>query len=553
MTPQDLTGYYTYRSFLNRPEPVDDFNAVKFAEADIFLHVDDDGTVTGSLSFPAQPDAPEKNFIDFEEGRVTSWAPFHLHFVGRGRAGSSIADFVYEYDCTATQEWDYSFPPQRLALTGTVRRNENHGSARKGVTASFVAVKRPFVPPREIEGANLIPEAIEMLASRSHRLRHTVWHTLRSDWFRRRQGSTQQILTDEDRAYISSLGWGLTDPPFTATGVLDVNNGAGEDFLFMHRRMIAMLKNIYVKQGKIPPASWARIPGPTPPHYNYIREGDEGSYVYRYQATNSGEMVPPAIDDAVEAFGEGNRFLKSRRFHTGFMRNFENWLRSPRLLAQLSLAAYGNILEFTIHNWMHMRWTEIPPRHEETGALITRSSYDVDPKWDIPSYDALSDFHSSHVNPIFWRLHGWVDDRIEDWHQAHEASTPGSVTRKVHKDIQWYAKGQWVVKDDPFDWPEQHHVHDHGSTAIVPSSQGLSSQASTSDHQHHHNSEEAEIEVMLNVMQRLREADARPLAVADQESGSLALRASNPQAVAVRRMAGFARTMLETGLLDLPQ
>lgn len=33
MKIEDLIGYFTYRSFLDRPAPVDDFNNIKFAEA----------------------------------------------------------------------------------------------------------------------------------------------------------------------------------------------------------------------------------------------------------------------------------------------------------------------------------------------------------------------------------------------------------------------------------------------------------------------------------------------------------------------------------------
>jgi hypothetical protein len=32
MEYEELTGYYTYRSFLDNPLPVDDFNEIKFAK-----------------------------------------------------------------------------------------------------------------------------------------------------------------------------------------------------------------------------------------------------------------------------------------------------------------------------------------------------------------------------------------------------------------------------------------------------------------------------------------------------------------------------------------
>jgi hypothetical protein len=55
---------------------------------------------------------------------------------------------------------------------------------------------------------------------------------------------------------------------------------------------------------------------------------------------------------------------------------------------------------------MHVRWTHVL-YDTATGEPIGRSSlFDIDPKWDAPANDDLGDFYSSHVRPIFWRLHG---------------------------------------------------------------------------------------------------------------------------------------------------
>ncbi len=54
MNTEDLTGVYTCRSMLNRPEPVGDFNKIRFAEAL--------GTGAGSAEdgpAAAKPSAPE--------------------------------------------------------------------------------------------------------------------------------------------------------------------------------------------------------------------------------------------------------------------------------------------------------------------------------------------------------------------------------------------------------------------------------------------------------------------------------------------------------------
>jgi hypothetical protein len=91
-----------------------------------------------------------------------------------------------------------------------------------------------------------------------------------------------------------------------------------------------------------------------------------------------------------------------------------------------------------------------------------RDAYDTDQKWDAPSNDYLGDFHSSHVNPIFWKLHGWVDDCIGVWQAAHDAAHPGQVELREVRGIPWYAPGPWVLKSDPFDWPGAGSSQSHG-------------------------------------------------------------------------------------------
>ncbi|MGW4103666.1 hypothetical protein [Streptomyces sp. NPDC004976] len=50
--------------------------------------------------------------------------------------------------------------------------------------------------------------------------------------------------------------------------------------------------------------------------------------------------------------------------------------------------------------------------------------FNVDPKWDDSAYNWLGDTYSSHVNPLFWKLHGWVDARIDDWMAANNLQGP---------------------------------------------------------------------------------------------------------------------------------
>jgi hypothetical protein len=110
---------------------------------------------------------------------------------------------------------------------------------------------------------------------------------------------------------------------------------------------------------------------------------------------------------------------------------------------------------------MHMRWATAQPRDPQTGKPAVRDSYDIDPKWDVADNDYLGDFHSSHVNPIFWKLHGWVDDCIGAWQVAHDAAHPGQVKPQEVRGIPWYAPGPWVLKANPFDWPGAGTSHGH--------------------------------------------------------------------------------------------
>jgi len=81
---------------------------------------------------------------------------------------------------------------------------------------------------------------------------------------------------------------------------------------------------------------------------------------------------------------------------------FENrhWLRAQ------SLDQLGTQIEVTIHGWMHMHWSTVPPANP--------NSLD-----ESESNDWLGSPISSHVNRHFWKLHGWIDNRIYGWEDAH--------------------------------------------------------------------------------------------------------------------------------------
>ncbi|KUN56036.1 hypothetical protein AQJ46_48960 [Streptomyces canus] len=132
MTAAEVTGTYTYRSFLNRQEMVGDFNKLKFAELELRLEVGADGHISGELVFT---DSLSMDMV----GQVSGDSPVTLTLTGKGRPGTSIADFHYEYDCRVLRHWENGIN-QRMTLAGAVLRAADHGSgaslARAGQTAS---------------------------------------------------------------------------------------------------------------------------------------------------------------------------------------------------------------------------------------------------------------------------------------------------------------------------------------------------------------------------------------------------------------------------------
>lgn len=242
-----------------------------------------------------------------------------------------------------------------------------------------------------------LPQAVvTTTATRAHRLQHYLWHALRETWSQLRPADQQRIL---------ALFPEWTAPPRPAAdaqGNRLRDNDSGEDFFYMHRQMISEVNRILAQAGdptypKV--QGWPRIPAPNDPDYPV-----------------------PALP------GMGLEQLKSDDFYNTVLRQEERRFEDPAVLRTLTLGQLGSDIQFTIHNQLHMRFAAPSPAGYRPGSLARP----VGRKWDRPAYDWLGDTYSSHVNPIFWKLHGWVADRIEDWKQANN----------VTGEIQW--KGAWT-------------------------------------------------------------------------------------------------------------
>lgn len=480
MEPFELAGTYSYRSFLNGPASGAGSRELERPEAELSLFVTLDGKISGSLSWPLQPDDAERAVVRLQ-GDMASREPLMIRLRGSGPQGSKSEKLDHLFLFTSAGPFEGT-GEQPLCLVGSVMRAAEEGDPK--ASASIVAVKQAFREPRDIPGVALAPSTVAMMASKRHRLWHATWHTARSEWINLRR--------ETSRRRIAELGWEIRRPPRRrrADGsALVLDNGAGEDFLFMHRAMIGMVRDDCRMQGIEPPAAWKTLPRPDAEQVVYSPvEGDGGVTEFRRNAALSGNMVLATKD-----------WAKTPDFFTSVVKNWESHFTSAATLEALSLGALGVLMEFTIHNAMHRRWCSLARdpetgealRDPETGEPDIRPSFDFSDKWDSPRYDYLGEFYSSQLNPVFWRMHGWVDARVEDWARVHEAARPGAVRRRQLHGVDWFVPDPpWVSVAEPF--------------TGLPLTSG--------PHMRQAADEAAEIDAMLKVMAAIEEDAREPVA-----------------------------------------
>lgn len=301
----------------------------------------------------------------------------------------------------------------------------------------FVAVKRLFPEARQRIGYT--PELRAWLTSAEHRLFHQLWHAARDKWHN---------LAEDKHGALRGLGWqpGPRDRERDARGPRKHRNGSGVDFLFMHRHMLNAARTFQ------PLPSWPHFPLPQP-NVEYDRHG-----FARYFDNHDGYSVPPtwrAPDD-----DDYTQWVAAIKAQETFCSNFQVWesqYQDPLYLSRMTLGELGSELEMNLHDWLHMCWASVP-RDPSNGAPVpfARDPSDFAARWYNAENDFLGDPFSSHVNPVFWGFHGWIDDRIEDWFRAHERHNPGQVSRLQVNGVKWFAPGRWNEVADPWLGPTTH-------------------------------------------------------------------------------------------------
>lgn len=250
-------------------------------------------------------------------------------------------------------------------------------------------------------------QVVVEMARRRRRFHYYLWHRVRNSWLR---------LTESERQAIHGIepAWVPPRPGLDAMRRPLRDNESGEDFLFMHRRMITLANDILTSVGDSDYPrieGWRRVPPPRDTDY-------------------------PVPEFPESELGE----VKSAEYFEQVIEPWERQYTDENYLRGVTLGQLGSDLQFTIHGAMHVRWTAPSQAGYRPSTVVEP---EIARRWDTPTYEYLGDTYSSLVNPLFWKINGWMDDRVEHWRLVHGLSV----------DIEW--KGTWVGPTVPRDAVEE--------------------------------------------------------------------------------------------------
>ncbi len=247
-----------------------------------------------------------------------------------------------------------------------------------------------------------------LIATRSHRLSHALWHAVRG-------GLTEKETAEAVTAFGAS--WGQDHPycpPPKADSSASDYNPVGEDFLYMHRQMIGAVRGALVAGKQQCISGFSGIPDPT---QWPLPDSDV-----------SGAKSPQTLAQ---------------------LKAWDGKLEDPQWLASVSLSQLGMAIELTTHNNLHMRYATTNPPAGFPGAVDAGGApvpYDgkfpADWPYDKPAYDWLADPYGAAVNPIFWKIHGYVDHLVDLWLAANNFTSISDACGKTPACYQW--KGKWT-------------------------------------------------------------------------------------------------------------
>jgi hypothetical protein len=284
----------------------------------------------------------------------------------------------------------------------------SHGKARKPASAGESCPKGMTEGKSPAERDELRAAIFDAVGGAEHRLHHALWHAARGG-----------LSAKESKLLVSSFGpsWKQMHPlcprPGSDASAPDYNP-VGEEFLYMHHQMISMVQEALAAAGKKCLTGWDKVPTPD-------------------------QWPLPA----------GSKLEGAKSEQT--LRQLQAWdatLQDRAWLSRVSLSQLGWAVEFSVHNNLHMRYaTDDPPPGFEAASEIGGAPIPYDGKfpadwiYDRPGYDWLADPYGAAVNPVFWKIHGYVDNLLGKWLDAHGYKTIAEDCEGRSDCYTWH--GQW--------------------------------------------------------------------------------------------------------------
>lgn len=128
-----FAGEWTYRSYLNNPDPAVDPNTLLFGFGILRIEEPSFGTLAGTIG--------DTGWSLSLRGTIYYGNPMTIRFQGTGNVDGE--PWIYDYHAFHAPVWSNGVN-QQPAIIGTVVRTIAHsnGKATAGVTASWIAVRR---------------------------------------------------------------------------------------------------------------------------------------------------------------------------------------------------------------------------------------------------------------------------------------------------------------------------------------------------------------------------------------------------------------------------
>jgi len=257
-----------------------------------------------------------------------------------------------------------------------------------------VCINSALSQEQQIPAASIPPTQVTAYsANRTNRLFHNLFHNVRMNW----------VLLDEiEQRELANLGWKPAYVSFTYING-DINQPimlmgpTGEDFLWMHNQMINEVNSIAA--GITPAVAW-RVDG----WYDCPPPGDSEWPV---------PPIPTSIVNDLPGYADYLRPFKSDEFYYEQILPREQQMNNSAYLKSLTLGEFGTLIEYELHTFFHVRFSAYNPVGYRLQSL--HPTVHIDTMWDNVEYDYLADFYSAHVNPTFWKIHGWIERKMVQW------------------------------------------------------------------------------------------------------------------------------------------